>query len=584
MKYRHQFTAVVIFASLMALYGCQEKSGTTVSQVIPPVEGSGTYTLVDQPGGDGSFTYRQDLGASAQDVYFIFTNIGFSNIFTPSQVGSLGDVASSEQMEPVPTPKRLLSELQDVDISEYARQHGIGLKDLPAVIQFNADPPPLVDRAAQSGIQSAITGPLYADSIGDPINFMNESNTDLVAATLRHQIVADSRTLNLWVANDSWAPGTCTRTNCMTLSMLQDFGEKFLLSGTNNDIWDWIANIYGVPWGTHSYPSLISSSAANQIDILFFDIENDDSTDGGVLGFFWFKDNYLTSTYDFSNERLIFYIDSVMSATDEGGSWDITDKWPAEMVSTLAHEFQHMIQFYQKNVLRTGMSWSDTWLNEMASMAAEDLVADKLGINGPRGVAFNDGTAGSAGNTNGRLSRYNYYNDRSVTTWEGGSLVLASYAINYAFGAYLSRNFGGAELMQKIVQSNKRSTDAIDQAFSELGRSENFVSLLRKWGVAVLLSNLTNNDSGYRYNTGSFTTTNLGAISYNLGSINLYNYDYGSQSGPYIYTPSSLAAFGQHYATSNTYVRVGTNLTGAFETQVDMPAGVLLTVVTKDSQ
>jgi len=469
------------------------------------------------------------------------------------------------------------------DPIEHAKQNGIGLRDLPAAIRFNANPPSLGEISEAPKSLSSVPGPLYADTIGTTLDFKNESSSDLIAAELRHQIVADSRTLNLWVADDSWEP--CSKTNCITLAMLTAFGEKFLKSGSNNDIWDWVSNIYGDPWGSHSFSDLLDSSASTQIDILFFDISDDNSTTGGILGFFWAKDNFKASSVSYSNQRLMFYIDSVLTATEapEGDSWEITDKWPAEMISTLAHEFQHMIHFYQKTVTLTGGLGTETWLNEMASMAAEDLIADKIGVDGPRGVDSTDDTAGSAGNINGRLPEFNEYNYLSVTAWYNGSLVLASYALNYSLGAYLTRNFGGAELMQKIVQNSKTGSDAIDQALSDLGSTETFASVLKKWGVSVLLSDLTTNDAGYRYNTGANITSILGSISYNLGSINLFNYDYGSQSGPRLFSPSSLAVQGVHSSTSNTFVLAGENLTGDFESRVEMPAGLTLSVVTKNS-
>jgi len=381
------------------------------------------------------------------------------------------------------------------------------------------------------------------------------------------------------VADDQWEP--CLEVHCMNQTMLEVIGEKFLKSGASNDIWDWISSIYGVPWGAQSRDYLIASSASSQIDILFYDINGDHSTNGGVLGFYYPKDNYKSSFESTSNERLMFYMDSVLTATPENGTWEFTDKWPAEMISTLAHEFQHMIHFYQKYTLKNALS--ETWLNEMASMAAEDLIADKIGIDGPRGVDSTDDTAGSAGNINGRLPEFNEYNYLSVTAWYNGSLVLASYALNYSLGAYLTRNFGGAELMQKIVQNSKTGSDAIDQALSDLGSTETFASVLKKWGVSVLLSDLTTNDAGYRYNTGANITSILGSISYNLGSINLFNYDYGSQSGPRLFSPSSLAVQGVHSSTSNTFVLAGENLTGDFESRVEMPAGLTLSVVTKNS-
>ena len=587
MKNKYLVVISLLFLVSILLYGCQEESGDTVSLVAPPVEGpavgdSGSTAHIDQPGG-GSFVYTQNLGSTPQDVYFIFTNTGSSNITPATEVSSASSMNYKELVNNESNLQKNLTELQQQYLIEHTTKRGMRIKDSPLATQFNANPPKFGDMVEKSKSFVDIPPPLYADTTGDTLSFMNENSSDLIPATLRLQIVAGSNTVNLWVANDSWTG--CFKANCMTQTMVEAFGDKFLKSGTSNDIWDWISNVYGSPWGAHSVSNLIDSAAANQIDILFFDISDDDSTTGGILGFFWAKDNFKVSSLNYSNERLMFYIDSVLTATEEptDGTWEITDEWPAEMVSTLSHEFQHMINFYQKNVLRTNNVSSETWINEMSSMVAEDLIADKLGIDGPRGVAYNDGTAGSSGNANGRLPLYNGFSNFPLTTWLGGSSVLISYAMNYSFGAYIVRNFGGAELMQKITQSTFTGTDAIDNALSDLGSSETFSTILKKWGAAVLRSDLTTNTSGYKYNSGTYFTSTFGSDTHNLGSINLFNFDHGSQSGPLVYSPASLVSFGGHYATSNTFVLVGQNLTGEFSKRIEMPSGISLSVVTKNS-
>ena len=90
---------------------------------------------------------------------------------------------------------------------------------------------------------------------------------------------------------------------------------------------------------------------------------------------------------------------------------------------------------------------------------------------GPRSVAFDEPTAGEPGNTRGRLPGFNLYNDIQVTRWDG---LLANYDINYALGAYLARNYGGAALFGAIVQSEHSGTDAIEAALNDLGHEISF--------------------------------------------------------------------------------------------------------------
>jgi hypothetical protein len=540
---------------------------------------SGAYFFehVEQEGGSGSFQYTTDLGTTPKDVYFIFTNTNTEDIETPTTVETaqyqlkpawLGSATGSAAL-PV-----------DSDLEEWARTQGVGLRGTPWATEFNSHPP-----AKTFGYQlNAIAKPVF-NSVGDTHSFKNESVSDTIAATLRKVSVAGDVTLNLWVADDSWDE-ECGKWYCIDQTMVDAYADKFLQSGLDNDVYDWVTTIFGAPWGNHSSGNMIPETAAQAIDILFFDISNDgnltdDEPHGGYLGFFWAKDNYLASTVEHSNERLIFYMDSVLSAKPDGESWDISDDWPSEMISTLAHEFQHMIHFYQKYVLRSAES--ETWINEMASLITEDLLADKLGVNGPRGVTFNDWSAGSPANTAGRLPFFNYYKYIGPTVWYSGMSALINYSVNYAFGSYLARNFGGAELFREIVQNSGTDEQAIIMALDAIGYQETFDSLLQKWGVAVLLSDQTDLTGGYRYNTGGAFTTIVDGIAYNLGSIDLFNYTYGSLTGPLLLSPTDLSDLDGHYQTSNTYVQVGTAETGVFSRTIDMATDVVLTVVAKDS-
>ena len=168
---------------------------------------------------------------------------------------------------------------------------------------------------------------------------------------------------------------------------------------------------------------------------------------------------------------------------------------------------------------------------------ATDLIADKLMIEGPRGVAGDDPTAGEPDNRMGRLPGYNLYNDIQVTTLEGSGI---NYSLNYALGAYLARNYGGAALYSDIVQSDRSGVGAIEGAVSGQGHDESFLDLLANWAAATLLSDNTDAPAPYQYNTGNWRTSYTGGVEYRLGSINLYNYIIGrpgrlARPGPYLH-------------------------------------------------
>jgi hypothetical protein len=413
---------------------------------------------------------------------------------------------------------------------------------------------------------------------------MDTSTTDLIPATCQ-KVVQDTgpggtgRTLFIWVANDCWYQGG-TKTYLVTPTMVDEVGNAFLSTAAgNDDVYDWVTNIYGTEYGPHNFSSLIPPN--NQITIMLYDIDGDNSTNGGVIGFFWSKDEFLASTIPYSNQRVMFYLDAVLLATpDTPPTWHRSDHWPSDCISALAHELQHMIHYYQKTLLLVGGSGTDTWIDEMASMVTEDLVADKLHLDGPRGI-IDDPTAGSPNNSDGRLPYYNYCDTYSLSDW-GNPDVKASYSIAYAFGAYLARNFGGAPLFRDIVLNGRTDSAAIDDALSRSasGPSEIFSSVFWKWGVSNLLSDRIAAPAGFAYNRDGFFSSAVGNTSYNLGSINLYNYTYHGQIGPSLLTSSSAGA-GSQQMTSNLLFGAGNALTGLHSWQVQLPASVTFTVVLK---
>lgn len=554
--------------------------GDTVSAGITfTYSGSGVaveHPSIDTAAGPASVTYRVNLGRSSRDVYFILSN--------PSQTDATAAPAVTPlAVDPLETLRRATKETQS--LVPWARLNGLGISGTPDIEIFNADPWSYggIPRRHRAGTLSA-PALLAVDAVGNTGRFYDAWDRQ-ISATCRKVIAADGKTVNVWVADDAWAGGGCSKSRCVTPAMLDALGERFLKPGGDNDIYDAATTIFGGEWGDHSYGNMIPRESP--LTLFIHDIHGDNSPSGGVLGYFYARDNFRASAHATSNERLLLALDSVMFANPTGPSWEIADYWPQEFLATLGHEMQHMIHFYQKGVLRE--STSSTWLNEMCSLAAEDLLSTRLGIAGPRGVSPLDGSAGGAGNEGGRLGRFNYYDYLSLTRWLDGSLSdsgegnrLNSYALNYAFGAYLARNYGGAAFFRNLVQNSYGDTRAIDTALGYGGYSDDFASALQKWGAAIVLSDRTGADvpQGYRYNTGGFFNSTLDGSLFRLGSINLYNYTHAGLNGPRFFTSVPAAGAGRH-ATSNLIYRLGTGLTGTVSHDLTLPQGMRLTVVVK---
>jgi len=418
------------------------------------------------------------------------------------------------------------------------------------------------------------------------------------------------RTLSVYVAQN------CTdgsKKYSVTQVMVDALAEKFFgkADSPTESIYAWVTNILGDEWGEHDSPASIGLATydlippTQSITILLADVSADDSDSGGIIGYFYPPDTFLNELE--SNERVMFTIDAIMFANpdDEGNSvgadeyynngWTPSDYWAKEAFSTLAHEFQHMIHFYQKGVKLGGDYFGEpTWIDELCSMQVEDLLADKMGVPGPRGVDPDDGTAGSRGNYSGRLPEYLLWPDVSPLDWDNApdDELTRYYSWAYSFGAYLTRNYGGAEFIRRVVQSSSADASAVVAAASAAsGRDESMDSLLRRWGAAVLLSRRTDAPAFYRYNTGDYTVSTVGGLEYRLGSINMYNYVYfdgidsndadniGDEdlTGPWVYESTFLDDMSGG-AYSNAFMDLGDPSDG-HGWIITVPAGMFATIV-----
>ena len=543
--------------------------------------GSGDHVCPVNPGGqaldEASLTLR--LGAARRDVYVIATN---TNSYPASaRVERLDAGPEAQRRRPVARREYPSHRLQP-DSSGHAP---------PWIVEFNNNPPPLLAiRRNCSGVCRHSRSPRWRRATGSTFIAQQEYASVSVTATARRVVSDGSTTVVVWVADRDWWSTCQAAHQCMTLEMVDAAAHRFLRSGPANDIHDWLTGIFGSAWGPHDYTNLIPPESASQIHILFLDIDGDGLPSPGesrIYGYFHSVHNYLRTSRPTSSERLMFFMDAAIMADREGPTWEASDPRPSAIISVLAHEFQHMIHFYQKEVLRDALS--ETWLNEMASEVAEDLVSDKIESNGPRAVAHDDPAAGEAGIERGRLPRYNFHNDIQVTAWDYSD-SLKHYSISYALGAYLARTYGGAPLFGDIVASAHSGVDAVEAALRTHGHTESFGDVLANWAVANLLSDNPRAPSPYRYNAGAtWITSRSGGEIYRLGSINLYNYryHYGSARERITWTDPGLYGFEQlsdgitRHPHSNAYTALG-RTTGTVRLQVNADAGMRITVVMKE--
>jgi hypothetical protein len=568
MRKRTRAGSIAAAAALVLLAtGCNPFSGALPGDPEP------SPYFIQHLQGEGTYPLNLDLGDETRDVYLTFVNPNLYDAWGSLTVSgsAAGQESSAEEAS--------ASIVSSLPVERRA--------PTPAFItEFNQNPFGGRTRSAPSlRLLERPSAPLL-DAVGSKVGnvFYNYDLTDVDATcrkVVKDVIVAGggTRTLNIWVADNCWYVGG-TKAKLVTQTMVDALADQFLLAGGNtfDDIYDWVTGMLGPEWGSTGYSELIPAN--NEITILLCDIANDNSAEGGIVGYFWSKDNYTTEYQSYSSERVMFAIDAVMYANGDG-TWDSTDSWPEEIYSTLAHEFQHMIHFYQREVLRDAVASGDTWINEMASLVVEDLLADKMGVIGPRGVdstVYTDGSAGAPLNTEGRLPLFINYPGESLSEW---GYDLESYSVAYAFGAWLARNYGGAELLNRLMNCSSTGPASIEDIVAlETGHGESFDRILQRWSAAALLSDATDAPFGYEYNSGGFFDSTVNGNAYRLGSINLFNYTYSTQVGPRVYSGGTVGT-SEHPSTSMALYQAALLGTGVFEWTLDMPPGLIATVVAK---
>lgn len=454
---------------------------------------------------------------------------------------------------------------------------GVGVRGFPGQHKI-----PQVSGTAE-GEPDSRDSAVGAATVGTSAAFNTASGT--VVATAKATATTGDWDLTVWLDSDDRSG--------VTQAMVDTLTAQFMQAGDDNDIFDWVTGVYGVPWGPHSDSPLIDSDQLidrdrRDIHILLYDIDDDQLplfSSSRTVGYFWPKDNYRQGTLVTdgegntftSNGRLMFYMDSYLLARRDGAAWDIDDFWPAEVVSTLAHELQHMVHYYQRVVTRG--TESDTWLNEMASLIAEDVVSEPVGVRGPRGVDPSlEGRAGGSGNPYGRLPEWATEPPVRLDAWSDQQ-PLPHYAAAYSFGAALVRRYG-VGVMTELIAANGETGDAVENAVAATGGGVvSFSSLVSDWAVAMLLSNDTAAPREYRLNRDGWLESSVGGASYFLGSINAHNYGEGLRIVPYSDELSENIP-----PTSSIYVRMAHDVSGTYSDQLALPAGVQVRVIERHPQ
>jgi hypothetical protein len=454
---------------------------------LPPnkeitVSGTNPVSTLDFSGVSQSITVHL-TNLNNQSVYLVKYAAAFA---AAQHTGYAVPGATAAQRRTIPQQESLSGVFTASDGSTGARY------DHLAAQQFNHDPPPISaasravtgeKRASKAYTEDGTTGRFWVEP-----GASGESAWIQKRATLR----ATGEHAAVWVADENFTAAASSDTdNRITREQAETLAAAF------DAMYEKETAIFGYEYGGGPDGDG-GRDGDKKIQILIFDIDGDYQQEqrGGVFGYFWSKDFYTQAEINNAGRG-----DTVKTNYAEMVYLDAhcADKYQDGAVSTLAHEFQHMINFNEKSVTSNFNQTSETWFDEMLSMLAEDLIDPLLAID-EKEFPYNQ-----------RIPLFlNGYTERSPTAWYTDN-VLYSYANAYAFGAYLARNFGGAALIQHMMTNGKVNEAAIADAVNSAaahGSSWTFSSILSRFGESLVFSGTAKPSGVFSFDTTVTQTIN----------------------------------------------------------------------------
>ncbi len=456
----------------LKLYEEENESSNVISYATTratPSEDAGGGSGGSGGGGSGSGTtwdvspgnYFLELPGNTSSVTITGVNdkmITYANVNT----GTSGIIKSSAVRRYVSGLRAADTGIRVVDSAavQDAGENESVIKHFVAPSSVNVKPNPARSGASgdtwnKSNPQIGQTRSIYVDTNSDLSSFQQERMT-LYAIGYKPG-TDDEIACLVWAKASDVGTGSNRK---VTPDAIQDIAFKFVQH------YQFEENVFGSTYDkllTNLGATPMTNAPTNDwVNIVLYDIGRDGTAGTcGVVGYFWAKDYYKTGYTNSSsdprsvtNEGKYFYVDvpfcnyNSTNNTYTAGSSTVS----GTVMSTLFHEYQHMIDFNTKTITYSKDTSSCTWYNEMLSMLCEDIMGDQLGLDEVDRVAT------------GRIKNFNayYYYSGAAQYLESNSWV--SYGTAYAFGAWLVRNYGGVPLIKEMSTNNAVGKDSIVNA------------------------------------------------------------------------------------------------------------------------
>jgi len=315
--------------------------------------------------------------------------------------------------------------------------------------------------------------PVLADELGDNVKFFVDPTYDWKDRT---EISATLKKISInayfYIEDEYWQGIPLTQQN-LYLDYLRDVADEF-----DEKTYSSIRFIFGSEWK----PGIDDD---NRITILLTRLK---PTAGG---YFNANDEIPKSKKANSNEREMIYV----NATQIDNSM---------IHSFLAHEFQHLISWNQKEKINGVVE--EIWLNELRSEYAPTI------------ATYDSQYTGT--NLERRVNDFLINPSDSLTEWRGERYDYPSVNL---LAHYLAEQFGD-NFFSRMIKNNKVGISSIEQALKDEGSNLSFSQVFNNWLVANYLNNssLSSGQYGYRnpYLKGAIQVS---AIAYSIVSASVIN-------------------------------------------------------------
>lgn len=325
----------------------------------------------------------------------------------------------------------------------------------------------------------------------------------------------------------------------------EKLGKKF------DDIYEAEINLLGSNEITFTKLKSRIIETSPKITILVNDIycDSKENQTGGTFGYFSPNDLYMNTAdmYDYnvndivnSNQCEIIYLDSVLYK-----------KYPTTAISTLAHEFNHLLNSVNKEINNyhknsSGVYVTDrcnTWFTEMLSVVSEDILFKNY---------LKEGSESCSVYKN-RLPYFCGSYNLGFTAWPESESALPYYGNAFAYGTFLMRNYGGVQLLNEIATNPYVNVDAINEALKTLDvkspfnnmKTATFEDTVKDFALSCINYDVTlssglktlNKDVNERLGIYKYTADAINLNSYNAIKINkktdnagIYFFESGEQA------------------------------------------------------